>query len=356
MCIRDSLDTGETVKAGTPSAFHKLLASDQAQKEKAQPDRMDLAHWLVDSNNPLTARVVVNRYWEQLFGIGLVETSEEFGAQGELPSHPRLLDWLAADLVEHNWDTRRLLKQIVMSKTYRQSSNADSISLELDPNNRLIARGPRVRLTAEMIRDQALAISGLLSKKMYGPPVQPPQPKVGLKPAFSGQTTDWTDSVGENRYRRGIYTEWRRSAPYPSMSTFDVNSREVCELRRSSTNTPLQALVTLNDPVYVEAAQALARRITSETDLQSASEKASFALQLCLIRKPTQTEIGRVRLLFEETKDHFESNQDAAKELATDPLHPAAAPENGEVDWVELAAWTTVANVLFNLDEMLMKP
>ncbi|MFK7766743.1 MAG: DUF1553 domain-containing protein [Mariniblastus sp.] len=358
--IRGSyLNTGETVSSGTPAVFHPLNVGKTIESESgkeaaggAKPDRMDLAKWLVDENNPLTARVVVNRYWEQIFGIGIVETSEEFGAQGELPSHPQLLDWLASDLIEHGWDTRRLLKQIVMSKTYRQSSVATAESLEVDPNNRLLARGPRVRLTAEMIRDQALAVSGLLSKKMYGPPVQPPQPKVGLKPAFSGQTTDWTDSVGENRYRRGIYTEWRRSSPYPSMSTFDVNSREVCELRRSSTNTPLQALVTLNDPVYVEAAQALARRITSESNNKTAAEQAAFGLQLCLVRNPTAQEVDRVVGLFERTREHFEKNKESAKELAIDPLNPPAK----DADLVELAAWTTVANVLFNLDEMLMKP
>lgn len=339
------LDTGETVTAATPSAFHEFPTD-------AERNRLALAKWLVDSRNPLAARVVVNRYWEQLFGVGIVSTSEEFGAQGELPSHPDLLDWLAADLVEAGWDTRRLLKQIVMSQTYQQTSSASSQSLKLDPNNRWLSRGPRVRLTAEMIRDQALAVSGLLSPKMFGPPVQPPQPKVGLKPAFSGKTTDWTDSVGENRYRRGIYTEWRRSSPYPSMSTFDVNSREVCELRRSSTNTPLQALVTLNDPVYVEAAQALARRIVTESDVESVPDKASFAFRLCLIRKPTDSELDRISKLFEQTRAHFENDKAAAKELATDPLNPN--PE--DADLVELAAWTTVANVLLNLDEMLMKP
>ncbi len=339
------LDTGETVSAATPAIFHPL-------KTDAAKNRLGLAHWLVDQDNPLTARVVVNRYWEQIFGIGIVETSEEFGAQGELPSHPDLLDWLSADLVENRWDTHHLLKQIVMSKTYRQSSSASSQSLSVDPNNRLLSRGPRVRLTAEMIRDQALAVSGLLSSKMYGPPVQPPQPKVGLKPAFSGQTTNWTDSVGENRYRRGIYTEWRRSSPYPSMSTFDVNSREVCELRRTATNTPLQALVTLNDPVYVEAAQGLARRMVGETNAKTALEKAKFGFQLCLIRKPTEAESIRIRQLFEEAKRHFENDKTAAAALATDPLNP---PKSGS-DLVELAAWTTVANVLLNLDEMLMKP
>lgn len=338
------LDTGETVSAATPSAFHSLPVD-------APLNRLTLARWLVDRNNPLTARVFVNRYWEQIFGVGIVQSSEEFGAQGDLPSHPELLDWMATDLMENGWDAKRLLKQLVMSATYRQSSSVDSKSLEIDPNNRLLARGPRVRLSAEMIRDQALAVSGLLSKKMYGPPVHPPQPKIGLKPAFTNRTTDWTDSVGEDRYRRGIYTEWRRSSPYPSMATFDVNSREVCELRRSNTNTPLQALVTLNDPVYVEAAQALARRITFEND-KTPREIAKKAFRLCLIRKPTDKELDRIVLLFEQSKQHFAVDPESAKQLAVDPLNPVPP----ETDLVQLAAWTTVANVLLNLDEMLMKP
>ncbi len=344
--IRGSfLDTAEEVTAATPAAFHRL-------PDHAPRNRLTLARWLVDRDNPLTARVVVNRYWEQLFGIGIVKTSEEFGAQGELPSHPKLLDWLAVDLMEHGWDTKRLLKQIVMSRTYRQTSYADSQAIHLDPDNRLLGRGPRVRLSAEMIRDQALAVSGLLSSKMFGPPVHPPQPKVGLKPAFTGQTTDWTDSIGEDRYRRGIYTEWRRSSPYPSMSTFDVNSREVCEIRRSITNTPLQALVTLNDPVYVEAAQALARRVITESGAESPQQKSEFAFRLCLIRKPTELELERIVDLYEQTRKHFSDQADAAAELAVDPLNP---PAEGS-DLIELATWTTVANVLLNLDEMLMKP
>ncbi len=338
------LDTGDVVTAMIPSAFHPL-------PENAPLNRLTLANWLTDENNPLAARVLVNRYWEQIFGFGIVQTSEEFGAQGELPSHPELLDWLAKDLMEHNWDTRRLVKQLVMSATYRQSSATDARAQEIDPNNRLLARGPRVRLSAEMIRDQALAVSGLLSSKMYGAPVQPPQPKIGLKPAFTNKTTDWTDSVGEDRYRRGIYTEWRRSSPYPSLATFDVNSREVCEIRRSNTNTPLQALVTLNDPVYVEAAQALARRVSLNEKEATPRDIAEKAFRLCLIRKPTEKELNRIVALYETSKEHFANDPNAAMQLAVDPLNPPPP----EADLVELAAWTTVANVLLNLDEMLMK-
>src|SRR5207248_3118501 len=225
-------------------------------------NRLALARWLVDENNPLTARVFANRFWEQVFGIGLVTTSEEFGSQGDLPTHPELLDWLATELIRLQWDQKAFLKLIVTSAAYRQSSRVTPELLARDPDNRLLARGPRVRLSAEMVRDQALAVSSLLSSKMYGPPVKPPQPTLGLNAAF-GSAVDWQTSAGDDKYRRALYTTWRRSSPYPSMAAFDAPNREVCTLRRTRTNTPLQALVTLNDPVYVEAAQALARRIAS---------------------------------------------------------------------------------------------
>ena len=243
---------GSAVEPGLPAVFH-------AAADDGPLDRLSLARWLVDKDNPLTARVIANRYWEALFGRGIVLTSEEFGSQGELPTHPELLDWLAIELMDSGWDTRALIRTIVTSAVYRQSSQIVGDAAEVDPDNRWLARGPRVRLSAEMVRDQALAVSGLLSRKMYGPPVRPPQPNLGLTAAF-GSSTDWETSNGDDRYRRGIYTTWRRSNPYPSMATFDAPNREVCTMRRSRTNTPLQSLVTLNDPVYVEAAQALARR------------------------------------------------------------------------------------------------
>ena len=244
------LNKGDVVTAGLPEVF-------STEDTPQNPNRLDMARWLVSADNPLTARVAVNRYWEQIFGIGLVETNEEFGAQGTLPSHPKLLDWLAVEFREGGWDVKQLLKMMVMSNAYRQSSRVTPELIEADPMNRLLARGPRFRLPAESIRDQALFASGLLSDKMYGPPAQPPQPNLGLKSAFGGGI-DWATSKGEDRYRRGVYTRWRRTSPYPSMTTFDAPNRQVCEIRRSRTNTPLQALVTLNDPVFVEAAQALA--------------------------------------------------------------------------------------------------
>jgi hypothetical protein len=206
--------------------------------------------------------VTANRFWEKLFGIGLVATSEEFGSQGELPSHPKLLDWLATEMVRLKWDVKAFIKLLVTSETYRQSSHVTDDMAANDPANRLLGRGPRVRLSAEMVRDQALAVSALLSPKMYRGPVEPATTRHGIKAAFGGGI-DWKTSHGEDRYRRGLYTTWRRSNPYPSMVAFDAPNREVCTVRRDTTNTPLQALVTMNDPVYIEAAQALARKMVS---------------------------------------------------------------------------------------------
>jgi hypothetical protein len=335
------LSPGDAVTEGVPAAFHPLPAD-------APMNRLTFARWLVDENNPLTARVIANRFWEQIFGAGIVRTSEEFGAQGELPVHPELLDWLATELIGMKWDVKAFLKLIVTSETYRQSSKATPELLDRDPDNRLLARGPRLRLTAEMVRDQALATSGLLSRKLGGPSVRPPRPELGLKAAF-GRLMDWENSKGEDRYRRALYTEARRTSPYPSMATFDAPSREVCTLRRDRTNTPLQALVTLNDPVYVEAAQALARRMaaTGETP----ADKARTGFRLCLARVPTDGEVERLLRMHEEALAFYKADPKAATDMATNPL--GAAPAGFDV--ADLAAWTTVANVLLNLDEILMK-
>ncbi|QDU73268.1 Planctomycete cytochrome C [Bremerella volcania] len=331
---------GEEVTASVLDNFH-------AFPEEAKTDRLSMAKWLVSKENPLTARVVVNRHWEQLFGIGIVETSEDFGSQGELPTHPKLLDTLAVELMQHEWDTKWLVKQIVMSQAFRQSAKTTPEKLELDSRNQLVSRGPRVRLSAEMVRDQALATSGLLSRKMYGPSVHPPRPNLGLKAAFGG-ATDWTTSSGEDRYRRGVYTMWRRTTPYPSMSTFDAPSREVCTIRRITTNTPLQALVTLNDPVYIEAAQALGRKVWEQKEL-SLEEKVADAFRRVLKRPPSEQEKTRLVQLFERAKSQYSSMPEEATKLATDPLGPL--PEGAAAD--ELAAWTILGNVLLNLDETL---
>jgi hypothetical protein len=330
------LDLGKEVREGVPAAL--------AGSEEAMPqDRLALAKWLVSPENPLTARVVVNRFWEQIFGIGLVRTSEEFGAQGELPSHPELLDWLATEFVAQRWDVKKFLKLLVTSSAYRQSSKVSAELAERDPENRLLARGPRFRMSAEAIRDQALFIGGLLSPKMLGPSVKPPQPASGLNAAF-GSSVDWKTSEGEDRFRRGLYTEWRRTSPYPSMTTFDAPNREVCTVRRTRTNTPLQALVTLNDSVYLEAAQGLAMRMMRGGD--TVADRIRYGFEVCVARPPNERELNRLAELFGEAVSEFaKSPNDKAKKIA-----PPNASEP-----VELAAWTTVANVLLNLDETLMK-
>ena len=333
---------GEETTEAVPAAWHPL-------PKDAPRNRLTLAKWLVDENNPLTARVVANRYWEAIFGTGLVRTSEEFGAQGELPSHPELLDWLATELVAMKWDTKQFLRLLVTSQAYRQSSKVTPDALEKDPDNRLLSRGPRLRLTAEMVRDQSLAASGLLSAKMFGPSVRPTRPSAGLSAAF-GSALDWTTSAGEDRYRRGLYTEWRRTSPYPSMATFDAPSREVCSVRRNRTNTPLQALVTMNDPVYVEAAQALARRMAKDGGSTDA-DKARHGFRLVLARPPSDNELTKLVKLHADSAAEFAKDKAKAASLATDPLGPLPAG----MDATDLAAWTTVANVLLNLDETLMK-
>lgn len=335
------LDLGEEVSEGLPAVFPPLPPG-------APRNRLGLVRWLVDPKNPLTARVLANRYWEQIFGIGLVRTSEEFGIQGEPPTHPELLDWLAVEMVQHHWDLKYFLKLLVTSAAYRQSSRVIPALLERDPENRWLSRGPRVRLSAEMVRDQALFVSGLLSPKMYGPSVRPAQPSFGLSAAF-GSSVDWRTSEGEDRHRRGLYTEWRRTNPYPSLVTFDAPTREVCTVRRNRTNTPLQALVTLNDPVFLEAAQALARNM-----VQAGSDPASRVrrgFQRCLIRPPTDRELTRLVRLYEDTRADFLKNPTRAVPLATNPLGPLPAG----LDAQELASWTVVANVLLNLDEMFLK-
>jgi hypothetical protein len=298
-----------------------------------------LGRWLVSRENPLTARVTINRLWEICFGTGLVRTSEDFGSQGERPSHPELLDWLAVEFMDQNWSMKAMQRLIVTSATYRQSSQVSPALEEKDPGNRLLARGPRHRMEAEMIRDLVLAASGLLSRKMGGPSVFPPQPEGIWDLADNADT--WVESKGEDRYRRAIYTFWRRTAPYPSMINFDATSREFCTARRVNTNTPLQALTTLNDPAFFEAAQALARRIAEQggTDARS---RAIYGFRLCTSRRPSAAELDQILTGFESEHAFFSQHpQDAAK-LAGD----------GDA---EMAAWTMVANVLLNLDETLSK-
>ncbi len=333
---------GELVTPGVPSVIHPAQAG-------VKLDRLGFASWIVDPGNALTARVAVNRLWQEIFGIGIVETAEEFGIQGEPPSHPELLDWLAIEYVRLGWDTKRLLKLIVTSSTYRQSSRVSDQAARVDPYNRLLSRGPRSRLSAESIRDQALAVSGLQSPKMFGPPVHPFQPLNGLAAAF-GQSTDWQTSQGNDAHRRALYTRWRRNLPYPSMIAFDVPERAVCSMRRTRTNTPIQALVTLNDPVFVEAAQSLARRIIHEGGPTTRS-KAAFGVRTVLQRHPTEAETRTLAALYETARASLAREPASAVALATKPIGPMPAG----ADPLDAAAWTVVGNVLLNLDETLAR-
>jgi hypothetical protein len=335
------LDLGDAVSPGVPATTHALAKDLPA-------DRLGMARWMASADNPLFGRVLVNRLWERLFGIGIVETTEDFGTQGAPPSHPELLDWLAVDSVRQEWDVKGVLRRIVSSSVYRQTSHVTPELLEKDAYNRLLARGPRVRLSAETVRDQALAISGLLSNKMHGASVMPPQPDGVWKVVYSGD--NWATSPGEDKYRRGLYTFWRRTSPHPAMVAFDAPSREFCVLRRAKSNTPLQALVTLNDPVYIEAAQALARRVVREGGA-TARDRIAYAIKLCVCRDATEREITRVSELLDSERKHFASDAAAAKKIA----ESHAGPTPSGLDTAELAAWTVVANVLLNLDEVITK-
>lgn len=333
---------GEKVAPGVPAEFPPMPGEFPA-------NRLGFAKWLVAPNHPLTARVAVNRLWQEIFGTGLVETSEEFGAQGNPPSHPELLDWLATEYVRMGWDTKSFLKMLVTTEAYCQNSAGTPESFARDPQNRYLGRGPRFRLSAEAIRDQALAAAGLLSPRMYGPPAQPFQPTNGLAAAF-GQSTDWETGKGEEAHRRAVYTRWRRNLPYPSMLTFDVPERAVCSVRRIRTNTPLQALVTLNDPVFFEAAQGLGRRMALTPG--TPQQKAELGFRLLLVREPTPVETRRLVDLQAEARKRLAADPVRAEKLASKPigpLPPGLPPE-------EAAAWTLVANTLLNLDETLMKP
>jgi len=315
--------------------------------------RLKLAEWMVDPANPLTARVMANRIWARLFGIGLVETEEDFGSQGALPSHPELLDWLSLHYRDDcRWSLKKLLKMIVTSETYRQAFVLDARRRELDPRNVWLSRGPRFRLTAEMVRDQALAVSGLLSDKIGGKSVMPPQPDGLWRSTYNA--AKWVSAVGEDRYRRGLYTYWKRTTPYPSMIAFDAGSREVCQVRRIQTNTPLQALVTMNDPVYLEAAAALAKRMLAAGPGDAAKDdaaKAERGLRLALIRSVSEQEIALVVEAYDAARHEFADDADAASTFLQEA---GASPPEG-VDAATFAAWTVAASVIVNLDEFLTR-
>lgn len=324
----------DTVLPDTPESLNPWNSS-------WSKDRLGLSKWIVDKKNPLTARTLVNRVWHQLYGRGLVSTVEDIGSQSDPPSHPALLDWLALRFMnEHEWSIKALIKEIVSSGTYRQASEGTAEMYELDPENELYARGPRMRLGAEQIRDQALAVSGLLSTKMYGPGVMPPQPKGVWQTVYNG--ADWEESKGENRYRRGIYTYLKRTSPYPSFLTFDAGSREVCMIRRIPTNTPLQALVTLNDPVYLEASYHLAKNSFVINDID---ESISQSYEKATFKKIPPTTLNVLKELYATSLEEFSQNDQAAEEFLRFETQPTP----------ELGALTVVANAIMNLDEFLSK-
>jgi hypothetical protein len=324
------LSPKEEVKPGAPALFGT---------KEAPKNRLEFAKWLVSRDNPLTARVTVNRHWHAFFGRGIVRTLDDFGYQGEAPTHPELLDWLAVEFVERGWSVKTLHKLVVTSATYKQSSRVTPALLARDPENKLLARGPRVRLEAEQIRDSALKAAGLLSAKMYGPSVFPPQP-AGADASYSGGA--WPTSTGEDRYRRGLYTFSKRTAPYAMFGTFDAPSGEACVARREVSNTALQALTMLNDAVLLEAAQGVAKRVAARDG--TTADRVTHLFRLCLVRPPTADEVASVGKFYEAQKDRFARDAKAAAAVA--------GPGDGAA---ERAAWTATARAVLNLDEFVTR-
>ena len=352
----------------TPRQAHVLERGQYTEKREAvqsavpgwlgvdvpeQPaNRLGLAQWLVHPEHPLTARVTVNRMWQHHFGTGLVKTAEDFGVQGEYPSHPALLDWLAVDFIESGWDVKRLHKLLVMSATYQQSSRVDAAKLAADPENRLLSRGARFRLDAEVIRDQALAVSGLLVPEIGGKSVRPYQPPGLWKPVgFGGSNTSvFKQDTGDKLYRRSMYTFWKRTSPPPSMTAFDAPDRETCQVRRARTNTPLQALVLMNDVQFVEAARKFAECVVRQGG-SSVEERVTFAYRSLLSRRPTASELASVTKTFGEFRAAFQ----AQPELVDKLLKSGESPRDETLPVDELGAWTMVTHLLLNLSETVTK-
>ncbi|MEW6304644.1 MAG: PSD1 and planctomycete cytochrome C domain-containing protein [Verrucomicrobiota bacterium] len=345
MLIRGAYDKpGAKVGVGVPASLNPL-------PDGAPTNRLGLAQWLVSPMNPLTARVIVNRYWQAYFGAGIVRSSENFGSQAELPSHPELLDWLATEFIRTGWNVKAMQRLIVTSATYRQSSKVPAKLVELDAENRLLARGPRLRLPAEMIRDQALAVSGLLSEKIGGPSVRPYQP-AGLweEVAANPKARAYVQDTGEGLYRRSLYTFWRRTVPPPTMATFDAPAREVCSVQRLRTSTPLQALALMNDVTYVEAARALAQRMMTQGGA-TASERITFAFRLATARPPEARELKVLLGGFEQHLVDYRNDTEAAAKL----IQMGASKPDTKLNASELAAYTAVASLILNLDEVITK-
>lgn len=334
---------GDKVTAGVPACLNPFPAN-------APTNRLGLAQWMVDPANPLTARVAVNRYWQVFFGTGIVKTLENFGSQAEWPSHPELLDWLATEFVRTGWNVKAMQKLIVTSATYRQSSKVTPALLLQDPENRLLAHAPRLRLPAEIIRDQALAFSGLLVDKPGGPPVKPYQPP-GLweEIAYGPGVNKYEQDHGDALYRRSLYTFWRRTIAPPSMTTFDAPSREICTVNRSRTSTPLQALALLNDTIYVETDRKLAERMMAVPGTPAA--RLDYAFRLATARHPSPREMQILSKGFTRYLAHFQADKEGALKL----LSIGESPHNPQLDAAELAAYTTTASVILNMDEVVTK-
>ena len=330
----DFLKPKEEVEPGVPRFLNAMHAEDE-------PDRLDFARWLVSRDHPTTARAIVNRIWQSYFGTGLVETAEDLGTQAPDPSHPELLDWLAVELMENDWSLKHIHRLITGSATYQQSSHVSPELLEQDPKNRLLARGPRFRVEGEIVRDIALAASGLLNDEIGGPPVYPPAPEFLFKPPVSYGPKQWHTESGDQRYRRALYTFRFRSVPYPALDAFDTPNGDAACVRRVRSNTPLQALTTLNESVFLEAAEALARRALDEGG-ETADDRLSYAFRRVLTRKPTAAEKDALLSMLSKQQKRFDSGDLAAEDLV------------GE-DAPELAAWTTITRVLLNLDEAITK-
>jgi hypothetical protein len=341
--VRGAYDKpGDKVTPGVPSVLPPLPKGSPA-------DRLALARWLVSPDHPLTARVAVNRTWQTVFGTGLVKTTEDFGVQGEPPSHPELLDWLATEFVRTGWDMKRLVRLLVTSATYRQSSRVTPELLRRDPENRLLARAPRHRLPSWMLRDQALFAAGLLVEKIGGPPVKPYQPE-GVWEDFSYGKITYQQDHGEALYRRSLYTFWRRSVAPPGF--FDTASRSVCTVRQARTNTPLQALALLNDTTFVEAARALAQRVMTEKPAAAdPPERISCAFRLATARRPTTNEKAILQRAYRRALAHYQNDRDAATKLVS----VGESPRRPDLDVAELAAYTSVTSLILNLDEVLSK-
>jgi len=338
---------GEKVTPKVPAVLPPL-------SEQSAANRLSLARWLVDPKHPLTSRVVVNRFWQQYFGTGIVRTVEDFGTRGEWPSHPELLDWLAVEFIESGWDVKHIQRLIVNSSAYRQASStvgAAAVSARLDPDNRLLARGARYRLDAEMIRDNALAISGLLVETAGGPSVKPYQP-TGLWAAVSYDgNLKYQQDHGGALYRRSMYTFWKRQSPPPAMLIFDAPTRETCIVNRPRTNTPLQALVLMNDTTYVEAARTLAQRMMSANPDADNQQLIQYGFRLATARYPLPEETDDLTGVFQQQLTKFQNNPQLAQQL----LRVGESQRNQSLDLSQHAAWTIVASIIFNLDETVTK-